>query len=226
MSDAVSHGRQRLLHPDGRSFAGELEVTGHESVAGPGVLEPGARHPVTVRLSKGVGTRGDRLDVRGVAVRLHLPGRDLDLLLSTAGTGPLSRHVPALRRSFDTTYGSITAYRSRTLGKVYLFAGPDREAPALGRTLADLGEGDRLRLGFRRAGVARSIGRVTLGAALAPETDAALAFDGIRNSLPGLHPTGTIHGVRAFAYRFSQRRRGATPVPDNPAAVARTNAHR
>jgi hypothetical protein len=65
-----------------------------------------------------------------------------------------------------------------------------------------------------------------LGPALPAEIDAALAFDAIRDSLPGLHPTGLIHGARAFAYRWSQRRRGADPVPDNPAAVARTNAHR
>jgi len=30
---------------------------------------------------------------------VHLPGRDLDLLLSTAGRGPISRHLPMPRRS-------------------------------------------------------------------------------------------------------------------------------
>jgi hypothetical protein len=218
--------RRRLLHPDGRSFAGELEITGSPGLGDVGVFAGPTRYPVTVRVSKGVGTRAGRLDVRGLAIRVHLTGRDLDLLLSTAGRGRLTRHLPALRRSFDTTYGSITAYRSGTHRKLYLFAHPDPDGPALGRTLRDLGEGDRLLLSFRRDGVARPIGRVTLSRALPADADAALAFDPVRNSLPDLHPTGLVHGVRAFAYRFSQRRRGAALVPDNPAAVVRTNAHR
>jgi hypothetical protein len=216
--------RRRLLHPAGRSFAGELEIAGE--FPGTDVFGKATRYRVTVRVSKGVGTRGRRADVRGLAIRLHLPGRDLDLLLSTAGRGRLTRHLPALRRSFDTTYGSITAYRSGTHRKVYLFAHPDPDGPALGDTLREVGEGDRLLLGFCRDGVAHPIGRITLDRALTADADAALAFDAVRNSRPDLHPSGLVHGIRAFAYRFSQRRRGATLVPDNPAAVARTNAHR
>jgi hypothetical protein len=214
--------RRRLLHPDGRSFTGDLEIIGPGKVVGADVFEAGTHHRVTVRVSKGLGTRGGRSDVRGLAIRVHLPGGDLDLLLSTAGRGPLTRHLPALRRSFDTTYGSITAYRNGTGRKVYLFAHTDPDGPVLGRRLADLRPGDRVLLGWRRPGVVRPIGRVRLARVLPAEADATLAFDPIRNSRPELYPTGLIHGVRAFAYRWSQRRRGATLVPDNPAAVART----
>jgi hypothetical protein len=35
-----------------------------------------------------------------------------------------------------------------------------------------------------------------------------------------------VHGVRAGAYRLSQRWRGATPARANPEAVARMGAHR
>jgi hypothetical protein len=219
----VRSRHRRSLHPDGRSFAGELEILG------PGGL-PGVRLPercrVTLRISKGVGTRGARADIRGLAVRLHLPDRDLDLLLSTAGRGRLTRHLPAPRRTFDTRYGTITAYRATGLGKVYLLADPDPDGPELGRTLDAVAEGDRMLLKVQRYDVERTVGRVTFGRPLPATDDAALAFDPVRNSRPGLHPTGFIHGVRAFAYRWSQRWRGATPAPKNPAAVARTTAQR
>ena len=42
--------RRRLPHAGGRSFSGELEITGHGNVAGPGVLGLGTRHRVTVSI--------------------------------------------------------------------------------------------------------------------------------------------------------------------------------
>jgi hypothetical protein len=222
----VRSRHRRFLHPDGRSFEGELETRGAAGPTGSDFLDRPARYRVTVRVSKGAGMRGARLDLRGVAVRVHLPGRDLDLLLSTAGNGVLTRHLPVPRRSFDVTYGTITAYRTGSRTKVYLFAHPDPDGPALGRALPEVAEGDRIVLGVRHAGVARPLGRVTLGPVRSPAADAALAYDPVRNSLPDLHPTGLVHGVRAGAYRLSQRWRGATPARANPEAVARTGAHR
>ena len=69
-------------------------------------------------------------------------------------------------------------------------------------------------------------GRVTFDRSLPVRTDAELAFDPIRNTAPDLHPTGTIHGTRALAYRVSQRWRGARPARPAPDAVARTAGHR
>jgi hypothetical protein len=202
---------QRFMHPLGRSFAGELEDYDRK-----------ARHDVTVRLSKGVGTRGGRPDVRGLAIRVHLRGRDLDLLLSSFGQGPAGRHLPVPRRSFDTLYGSITAYRDENGDKLYLTARPDPAGPAFGRTLESITSGGRFLIVARRRGIGREVARVTLGEELSPAADEALAYDPIRNSVPGLHPTGMIHGVRAFAYRLGQRWRGATPARPNAAAVTRT----
>jgi hypothetical protein len=209
-----SHHR-RSLHPAGRSFHGEFVDAG--------LLHHGpARYPATVRVSKAVGTKGGRPDVRGLAVRVHRAGRDLDLLFSTTGHGPITRHLPKPRRTFDAVYGTITAYRLGTGDRVLLIA----RAASVGRRLEEVAAGDRFTMSVRHGDEERPAGVVTLDRALSPAEDAALAFDPVRNSLPEVHPTGLVHGVRAFAYRVSQRWRGAAPAPGNPAAVARTAGRR
>ncbi len=222
----VRSRHRRSLHPAGRSFAGTLVIHGFGELLGAASLDQPAEHRVTVRLSKGVGTRGGRADVRGLAVRVHLrPVGDLDLLLSTAGDGRLTRHLPVPRRSFDATYGTITPYRTGAGRQVYLSARPDPDSPGLGRDLdAAAGSGRALLLGVRLGDVERVVGRLTFGHPLAPAADEALAFDPVRNSLPDLHPTGLVHGTRAYAYRVSQRWRGARSAAPNPQAVARTEA--
>jgi hypothetical protein len=208
---------RRFLHPDGRSFAGVLQIWGAGEPLGADLLDRPGRHEVIVRISKGAGTRGARGDIRGLAIRA---GR-IDLLLSSAGTNAVTKRLPAPRRSFDTVYGSITPYRSATR-KLYLEAVPDPDGRPLGRALESIPAGSSLLL---RASD-RTVGRVSLGGELSAAEDEALAFDPVRNTTPDLHPTGTIHGTRAFAYRLSQRWRGATPADPNPRAVMRTNAHR
>src|SRR5690349_2989819 len=126
---------RRLLHPDGRSFTGELEIWGPGRPIGSALVDRPARYPVTVRISKGAGTRPGRPDVLGVAVRLK---ETADLLLSTMGNGRVLRHLPMPRRSFDTRYGSILPYRTGSGGKVYLTAEPDPAGPPLGRTLGSV----------------------------------------------------------------------------------------
>jgi hypothetical protein len=228
----LAHSRnRRVLHPDGRSFAGELQVWGSEPPIGADLVDRAGRYPVTVRLSKGIGTRRGRADIRGAAIRVHGAGRAEDLLLSTVGRGAVTRHLPAPRRTFDTWYGSITSYRTRDHDKVYLGAGGDPAGVALGRTLDSVAAAARsgrahLLLSVRRDGATRTFGRVTLGRALPPAADSALAFDAVRNSSADLHPSGTVHGLRAFAYRLGQRWRGVKPPPGSPSAVARTATHR
>jgi hypothetical protein len=218
---------RRSLHPDGRSFLGELDVWGSDVPTGSRLIDHGASHPVTLRLSKGVGTRAGRADVLGLAIRVHGP-RGVDLLLSTAGTGRLSRHLPMPRRTFDTWFGSILAYRTGGGRKVYLGARPDSDGPPLGRTLDEVvavacqGRA-RLMLYADRDGSGGPFGCVSFGPVLPSEVDAEIAFDPIRNAGPDLHPTGAIHAVRAAAYRWSQRWRGVAP---DAAAVARTTLHR
>jgi hypothetical protein len=208
---------RRSLHPAGRSFAGDLEIWGADPPIGSALADRPGRYPVTVRVSKGIGTRGDRPDVLGLAVRIPAGGGDVDILLSTAGRGRIGRHVPMPRRGFDTWYGSITAYRAGDDRKVYLGAGPDPDTAPLGRTLAAVTVAARRGAGVllyaATGGTTRSFGRVSLGTALPPATDAALAFDPVGNAPVDLHPTGLLHASRAVAYRLSQRWRG---VPSKP----------
>jgi hypothetical protein len=220
---------RRFLHPDGRSFGGQLDVWGAGEPVGSTLIDRPDRYPVTVRVSKGAGTRPGRPDVLGLAVRVHGPvaGHRRDLLWSTAGRGRLLRHVPVPRSSFDTWYGSILAYRTGSRRKVYLSAQPDPDGLPWGRTLesveaAAARDGARLLLGADD----RPFGRVTFGAALPSGTDAALAFDPVHNSTPDLHPTGLIHSTRGFAYRISQRWRGARPADGDPDQVVRAVTHR
>jgi hypothetical protein len=215
---------RRFLHPDGRSFTGTLDVSGLPEPIGSALTDRPARHPVTVRVSKGAGTRPGRADVLGIAVRVHGPARgaERDLLVSTVGRGRWSRRLPLPRRGFDSWYGSILAYRTGSGRKVYLSAEPDPDAPPWGRTLESVvararHDGARLLLSADD----RPFGTVTFGNPLSAEADAALAFDPIRNTGPDRHPTGTVHGIRAFAYRAGQRWRGAEPAADDPAQVAR-----
>jgi hypothetical protein len=222
---------RRSLHPDGRSFTGELQVWGANAPVGSDLIDRPASHRITVRLSKGAGTRPGRPDVLGLAIRVHHPDRAADLLLSTMGTGRLGRHVPFPRRQFDTWYGSITSYRTGDRRKVYLAAGPSPNGSSLGRTLESVtaaAQDDRARLLLyaRRDGTTGPFGQIQFGTPLSPADDAALAFDAVRNSSPDLHPSGGVHGTRALAYQLSQRWRGASPAPGNPAAVARTAGHR
>ena len=224
---------RRFLHPDGRSFTGDLEIWGMLEPTGAELIDRPGRHPVTLRISKGIGTRPGRLDILGVALRVHGPvaGRRHDLLFSTAGKGRVLRHVPVPRRGFDTTYGSILPYRSGSGRTFHLGVYADPDGRPLGRTLESVvaaarHDGASLLLALADGAAVEVVGRVRFGAALAVTQDAALAFDPVRNVPDDLHPIGLVHGSRAPAYRLSQRWRGARPAAPNPAAVARTNLKR
>ncbi|AGL19675.1 hypothetical protein [Actinoplanes sp. N902-109] len=208
----LAHARhERILHPDGRSFTGCLQITGRGEPTGAALLDRPDRHPVTVRISKGAGTWPGWPDVLGVALRVHGPvaGHRTDLLFSTAGRGRFSKHLPTLRRSFDTGYGTITSYRTGTGRKLYLSVTCDPDSTPLGRTLesvvaAAAGDGARLLL---TDGAGRVLGRVTFGQLCPASTDDALAFDP-GNAPADLHPSGLVHASRCVTYKWARRWRG------------------
>ena len=227
----VQSRHRRFLHPAGRSFDGELTVRGAPTTTGAGLLDRPARHRVTVRVSKGGGTPGGWPDILGLAIRVPGPHEDgpSDLLLSTAGRGRLSRHLPTPRRGFDTFFGSILAYRAGgPAGRpLYLAAVPEPGGQPWGASLDSVAAAARtgrasLLLVVADGADLHPWAQLTLGRELSGETDAELAFDPVRHTTAGLHPDGLVHATRAAAYRWSQRWRGVRPAAPDPTAVRRT----
>jgi hypothetical protein len=219
----------RLLHPAGRTFAGEVTIWG---TAGPPtglpLLDEPGRYAATVRLSKGTPTPAGWPDVLGLAVRLHGAGeRPFDLLVSSSGAAPVLRNLPLPRRRFAGTYSSIMSYR---LGprRVWFAALADPDSPDLGRSLAAVAraaapgaahggpppaDAPRLVLAVASAvGPWRPFGQVALGAECPGQRDAALAFDPVGNLPAGLRAVGPLARLRDATYRGSRRTRRASPA--------------
>ncbi|KAB1940417.1 phosphodiesterase [Micromonospora sp. ALFpr18c] len=207
--------RGRLLHPAGRSFAGEVVIWGTPGPpTGVGLLDDPGRYRATVRLSKGTPTPGSWPDVLGLALRLHLnAGRPFDLLVSSSGAAPLLRNLPLPRRDFSGTYSTIMGYRAGPR-RLWLAALADPESVDLGRGLdavaaAARADAPRLVLAVASAvGPWRPVGQVSLGTPLGAREDAALAFDPVRNLPPELRAAGPLAWLRERTYRGSRRARG------------------
>ena len=185
------------MHPRGAVHDGVLERTGSNPPWGvPWLDEPG-RSDAVVRLSRGAGLPPPLPDLLGLAVRTTEPaGGRTDLLLSTTGSGRLSRLLPVPRRDPATVYGSIMGYRSDA-GTLRLAAVGERAA----------GEG-REGLVFVLAAARglqpwRPFGRLVLGARADPP-DPDVRFDAVRNPPLGLVPDGPMARFRAPAYALAR----------------------
>ena len=102
----------RAFHPRGALFAGRVELTGTSSTVT--ALGGRSEHPALVRISKGVGTRGSRRDLLGLAVRLtDLPNGPVDLLFSTVGRLPVTRAFFSVVTGWCTRpYSTVLPYRA------------------------------------------------------------------------------------------------------------------
>jgi hypothetical protein len=207
----------RLLHPAGRSFAGETFIWGTPGPpTGVALLDHPGRYRTTVRLSKGTPTPGSFPDVLGLALRLHRDdGRPFDLLVSSSGAAPVLRNLPLPRRRFTGTYSTIMCYRAGRR-RLWLAALADPESADLGRSLATVAAATRADAPWLVLAVASAVGRwrpvgqVSLGAQLSAGEDAALAFDPARNLPPELRVAGPLAWLRDQTYRGSRQARGAT----------------
>ncbi|WBB66798.1 phosphodiesterase [Micromonospora sp. WMMD812] len=206
----------RLLHPAGRSFAGEVTVWGTPGPpTGVALIDEPGRYPATVRLSKGIPTPGSWPDVLGLAMRVHVDDeRPFDLLVSSSGAAPVLRALPLPRRHFAGTYSTIMPLRIRRR-RVWLAALADPDSADLGRSLAEVAaatRADEPRLVLAVAsgvGPWRPFGQVSIGTQLSARQDATLAFDPIGNLPAGLSAAGPMTWLRAQAYRGSREARGA-----------------
>jgi hypothetical protein len=197
----------RPFHPRGICFEGTVSPAG--SSASPAFVGDGPRR-VLVRLSKAAGLPSHVPDVLGLALRVehaYGQGRHQDLLLSTSGRWPGTRHLLVPARGYDRRgYSSLLAYRhdERLVLVGARYAGPRRAEPL---RLADLDDdADGLRFVLLLAGLTGTwtpVAQVVLERRLSDEASMRLRFDPW-NAAPSFRPVGPLNHLRAAAYRASR----------------------
>jgi hypothetical protein len=190
--------RRRIFHPVGTAYDATLTV--HGGSRGAVLLDEPGRRPCIVRLSRGLGLHEPSPDILGVAVRVpdaYGPGAHQDLLLATAGSGPVVRSVPFLARSLDGGhYSSVLPHRIgdgyRYLGARPLTAGAGGRRFAL-EVAAPLGDWAEVAV-------------VELGSAWDEARSDALRFNPLFTG-GGIEPVGLLQTVRRRVYAGSQAAR-------------------
>jgi hypothetical protein len=186
--------RRRIFHPVGTAYDATLNLRGGSR--GAALLDEAAVRPGIVRLSRGVGLREPLPDILGVAVRVpdaYGPGAHQDLLMTTAGTGPVLRSVLAFSRSIDQGhYSSVLPYR---IGEGYAYVGarplsPSRFALEVAAPLGDWAE----------------VGLIELRQPWDQAASDALRFNPFCTG-GGIEPVGVIQTLRRRAYAASQAAR-------------------
>jgi hypothetical protein len=213
---AVARARQgKPMHPRGAVLAGRLVRTGCRPPVGvPWLDEPGTDDAV-VRLSRGAGLPEELPDLLGLAVRVPGPdGRPVDLLMSSTGTGLLTRWLPQPRWEAAGGYCSLMGYRAGA-GTVVLGALPERTGvpsdppPATAQAV-------RGSLAFTLVAAPpwepwRPFGRLELGAPSDP-LDPAVRFDAVLNPPPGLVADGPVARLREPSYAGARQASTGSPV--------------
>ncbi|GAB2585451.1 hypothetical protein GCM10027168_17840 [Streptomyces capparidis] len=206
------------LHPVGVLCCGALQVPGGAAPPwGVALLDEPGRYPVTARWSRAAGLPAGLPDGLGLAVRVEGaggPGRPLDLLLTTAGPGRLSRHLP--RPCGDALAGPYSSLMAYHVGgrPLVLAAFPHRDRAVPARVPAVRRALDRAPLVFdlRAAGPDepwRTFAVLTLERPLPGPPRVTPGFDVYAHGLPELHPTPRLRALREAAYRGSREgRRG------------------
>lgn len=195
--------RQRPLHPWGVTVHAALVADDGDDTL------PAGRTEAVSRVSLGAGTPRGWPDVVGIALRWHDgDGRPQDLLLSSAGPGPVSRFVPMPRRRILGWFSTVMPLRTPT-GPALLALRPARETSHDGAVVLDV-----LRASPR--GPWRRVGRLELLGPTAPgrEGDAReqrLRFDPTDNAPHGLGTYGWEDGLRSLPYAAARR-----AAPDAP----------
>ena len=201
------------MHPRGAVFDAVLERRGGPDWGVPW-LAATATDPVVARLSRSAGLPAPLPDLLGLAIRLpgggSGQGAPVDLLLTTTGSGGLTRLLPVPRRDTATFYSSIMAYRSDA-GAVRLGAVPHEddlpsEPEPLARSVARAGLCFTL-VAARGRGPWQPFARLTLADPV-PGLDPDVRFDAVQHAPPGLTADGPLARFRAPAYARARAGRG------------------
>lgn len=187
----------RAVHPRGEVRTALLTRSGVSPSTGVPWIDTEGQERVLVRMSRSVGLPPPFPDVFGLSVRVD-PGGPAphDLLLSTAGRSPLTRHL--LRPAFGpdrATYSSIVPFRT-PFGRLMLGALPEEG----GFGLAVAMPGSRWQ---RFAGL-----RLDPAPPGHPDT-AQLDLDAVLHPFPGLDMPSWLARLREPAYRASRQARAA-----------------
>jgi hypothetical protein len=209
------------MHPRGAVFDAVLERHGPTEAGGVpwGVpwLDAAGTDAAVVRMSRGVGLPAQVPDLLGLAVRLLPSGAPVDLLLTTTGSGPLTRFLLWPRMDAAAVYTSIMGYRSDA-GTIRMAAFPQRHhVPSDPQPLARAVDGGSLRFVLAAArgfGPWQPFARLTLTESEQP-LDPDVQFDAVLHAPPGLVADGPMARFRAPGYAGARdgRRavRGAAP---------------
>lgn len=206
------------LHPSGVSCDGVLTVRPGDLPWGEPWLDEPGEYRLRMRWSRAVGLPGNVPDALGLALRVYDaggPGRPLDLLLTTSGSGRRTRHVPVPRlNALAGPYSTLLSYRVGTR-EALLAAHPDVASPLVPGGLASLRTALRtapltFHLCAALSGQAwRVLGTITTGPVHdAPPADTA-SYDPYVNRLAQLRPTARFGALREAAYAASRRGRQA-----------------
>jgi hypothetical protein len=162
--------------------------------AAPGALAAGTS-PVLVRVSRSVGAPPPLPDVHGLAFRWEAAGRTNDVLLSSAGTGRLTRFLLSFRRApWSGSFSSVMPFRTPD-GPVVLAARPAH--PTRARRAGDV---DVVLLSAGPTGPWHRWGRLT--ASVEDPTD--VRFDPVLHSPAGLGTYRWAAVLRRPAYRAAR----------------------
>jgi hypothetical protein len=208
----------RALHPRGSVRPATVRREGLEPATGVPWLDQAGTDHVLVRLSRGAGLAPPKPDLLGLALRVSLADDQVsDLLLTTTGRAPVSRHVlrPA-RDPYRADYTSIVPFRTPT-GRLMVGAFADISGVVTGG--ADAGGGFVLMVASVR-GPWRRFGYLELAAgdveqragdveprAGDAEEQPDVDFDPVLHPVPQLDLPGWLAHLRAPAYRASRRAR-------------------
>jgi hypothetical protein len=210
------------MHPRGAVFDAVLERHGGKTSWGVPWLDAAGTDAAVVRLSRGAGLPASFPDLLGLAVRLLPTGAPVDLLLTTTGSGPLTRFLPLPRMDAAAVYTSIMGYRSDA-GTIRIAAFPENDdVPSDPEPLVRAVEAGNLRFTLaaaREFGPWRPFARLTLTSSTEP-LDPDVQFDAVLHAPPGLVADGPMARFRAPAYAGARVARGADRTA-TPRRVAR-----